>query len=195
MSGDGLPLPAQRQPRLALQQRGERVGPGEGRGRGGSALRRRHLLLPRPHARPLWLQERRTTYERGCAGARSGPHRERRTPTCPPPPCGEGLGVGGANAVVPLRFAPQSTGLWAGAPLHLASPCAFAPPLSPPHQGEGDVVAGPSPHYRRRVLCRGSHAPSTDRSWHDPHPVENALTLSPQAVRGDPSQHQTPPVP
>jgi hypothetical protein len=36
-----LPLPAQLQPRLALQQRGERVGV-----RGSGALRRRQLLLP-----------------------------------------------------------------------------------------------------------------------------------------------------
>src|SRR5262245_39861841 len=30
-------------------------------------------------------------------GPPSGPH----APTCPPPPCGEGLGVGGANTTIP----------------------------------------------------------------------------------------------
>src|SRR5262245_66187594 len=72
--------------------------------------------------RPSWRDERRHT------GVGCGPQPWQRLPTDPPPPCGEGLGVGGTNAVRPLHSAPPSRSrggeaLWLRLPLTNQAEC------------------------------------------------------------------------
>ena len=55
-------------------------------------------------------------------------------------------------------------------------PCDFTPPLSPPHQGEGDVVALSSPRPQRRMLCEGAQGAFFRGCLRrDPHHVKSAL--------------------
>jgi hypothetical protein len=61
-------------------------------------------------------------------------------PTCPPPPCGEGLGVGATNAVILLCF--RCSRSWRVS--HHPFPCSFTPPPTPPHQGEASRARGPA---------------------------------------------------
>ena len=108
------------------------------------------------------LRRSQRSIQRGY-GPLPGPH----TPTCPPPPCGEGLGVGGANTTMPLRSSrlsaaaePACQGIWRfpafsphPCPLPLQGrgtlPCSFAPP-TPSHAAEGGA----------RTACVNAVAPT-----------------------------------
>ena len=67
--------------------------------------------------------------------------------------------MGGINAVMPLSFTPSPiVACGAGAAEHLPWPGWFTPPLSPPHQGEGDAVALSSSRHPRSSALQGSKA-------------------------------------